>query len=150
MFVVTTVGRLALRRAMLSERCAGMPLFPKRTGYLDGLERLGVPIVLMGQSHKTGLAQPFLLRTARARARKAARAASLPDRLTLAACRHGGLTELGDAELTEQGVLALSGHRTPEAARLYVKRTEAQRAAAARKRRAWIEVSGEEREQHKS
>ena len=43
--------------------------------------------------------------------------------LTLAACRHGGLTELGDAELTEQGVMALSGHRTPEAARLYVKRT---------------------------
>src|SRR5262245_29259492 len=41
-------------------------------------------------------------------------------------------TELGDAELTEQGVMALSDHRTPEAARLYVKRTETQRASAAR------------------
>ncbi len=49
------------------------------------------------------------------------------------------MTELGDAELTEQAVMALSGHRTPEAARLYMKRTEAQRIAAARKRRAWIE-----------
>jgi hypothetical protein len=29
----------------------------------------------------------------------------LPDDLTLAACRHGGITELGDAELTEQGVM---------------------------------------------
>lgn len=72
--------------------------------------------------------------------RDAARAAKLPDHLTLAACRHGGLTELGDAELTEQGVMALSGHRTPEVARLYVKRTETQRASAARKRRAWVEV----------
>jgi len=37
------------------------------------------------------------------------------------------LTELGDAELTEQGVMALSGHRTPEAARLYVKDRDAAR-----------------------
>ena len=65
--------------------------------------------------------------------------AGLGDPVTLAACRHGGLTELGDAELTEQGVMALSGHRTPDAVRLYVKRTEAQRAAGARRRRAWIE-----------
>jgi hypothetical protein len=34
------------------------------------------------------------------------------------ACRHGGMTELGDADMTEQNVMALSGHRTPEAARL--------------------------------
>lgn len=44
-----------------------------------------------------------------------------------------------DADLTEQGVMALSGHRTPEAARLYVKRTETQRVTAARKRRVWVE-----------
>jgi hypothetical protein len=31
-----------------------------------------------------------------------------------------------DAELPEQGVMALSGHRTPQAARLYVKRTDAE------------------------
>ena len=42
------------------------------------------------------------------------------------------------AELTEQGVMSLSGHRSPEAARGYVKKTEAQRLAAARKRRAWV------------
>jgi hypothetical protein len=49
------------------------------------------------------------------------------------------MTELGDAEMTEQQVMALSGHRTSEAARLYVKRTEAQRVIAARRRRAWVE-----------
>ncbi len=32
--------------------------------------------------------------------------------------------------------MASSGHATPEAARLYIKRTEAQRLAAARKRKA--------------
>ena len=56
----------------------------------------------------------------------------------MTACRHGGMTELGDAELTEQGVMSLSGHRSPDAARGYVKKTEAQRLAAARKRRAWV------------
>ena len=48
------------------------------------------------------------------------------------------MTELGDAELTEQGVMSLSGHRSPEAARGYVKKTDTQRLAAARKRRACV------------
>ena len=34
----------------------------------------------------------------------------------MTACRHGGMTELGDAEMKEQQVMALSGHKTPEAA----------------------------------
>src|SRR5262249_24561231 len=52
--------------------------------------------------------------------------------------RHGQMTELGDAELTEQGIMSLLGHRTRDAARGYVKLTEHQRLAAARKRRAWV------------
>jgi hypothetical protein len=115
-------------------------LFPELTAYLDSLERLGVPVVLLKpQRKKSTPARPFKLRDARARVRRAAVKAKLSSHVTLAACRHGGLTELGDAELTEQGVMALSGHRTPEAARLYIKRTETQRVTAARKRRAWIE-----------
>ncbi len=51
------------------------------------------------------------------------------------------MTELGDAEITEQGVMSLSGHKTPEAARGYVKRTELQREIAARKRRAFVEAN---------
>ena len=57
------------------------------------------------------------MRDARARVRKAASDEKLAADLTLAACRHGGLTELGNAELTEQGVMALNGHKTPQAAR---------------------------------
>jgi hypothetical protein len=99
------------------------PLFPELTAYLDSLEHLGVPMVLMRPKRKDAPARQFLLRTARNLVRAAARKAALSEDLTLAACRHGGLTELGDAELTEQCVMALSGHRKPEAARLYVKRT---------------------------
>ncbi|HEY5831136.1 MAG TPA: hypothetical protein VIV01_22480, partial [Hyphomicrobiaceae bacterium] len=46
----------------------------------------------------------------------------------------------GNAALTEAQTMALSGHKTPEAARLYVKRTDAQRVTAARRRRAWVET----------
>jgi len=120
------------------------PLFLELTTYLDTLPRLGVPIVLMRPKRKSQSAaqppRPFKLRDARARVRKAATKAGLPADLTLAACRHGGMTELGDAEITEQGVMALSGHRTPEASRLYVRCTEAPRLAAARRRRAYIET----------
>lgn len=98
---------------------------------------------------KGAIARPFLLREARRRVRKAALDAGLPADLTLAACRHGGLTELGDAELTEQGVMALSGHRDARSARLYVKRTETQRLAAAMKRRSWVDA-GAETEQKES
>lgn len=112
-------------------------LFPDLTQYLDGLEPLGVPVVLMQPKAKDAPAKPFKLREARKRVRRAGGG------ITLAACRHGGLTELGDAELTEQGVMALSGHRDARSARLYVKRTEHQRIAAARKRRAWVDLLAE-------
>jgi hypothetical protein len=36
--------------------------------------------------------------------------------------------------------MALSGHQTPEAARLYMKRTDMQREAALLKRRAWVQA----------
>jgi hypothetical protein len=58
------------------------------------------------------------------------------------------MTELGDAELSEQNVMALSGHKTPDAARLYLKRTEKQRAIGARRRRVFLEF--EERSEDKT
>lgn len=114
------------------------PLFPELMSYLDGLQHIAEAIAVV-RSEKNP--EPRLVDRHRAAdfVRDARKAAKLGNHVTLAACRHGGLTELGDAELTEQGVMALSGHRTPDAARLYVKRTEAQRAVGARKRRAWIE-----------
>jgi len=118
------------------------PFFSELTTYLDGLKRLGTPIVLMvpGRNRKGRdcNSRPFLMREARKRVRKAADVAGLPSWLTLDACRHGGMTELADSDLTEEQEMSLSGHTTPDAKRRYVKRTDAQRMIAARKRRAWV------------
>jgi hypothetical protein len=64
--------------------------------------------------------------------------AVLPEHITLESCRHDGMTELGDAGLTEQQVMSLSGHATPAAARVCVKRTKQQRRVGAKMRRASI------------
>lgn len=71
--------------------------------------------------------------------REARRAAGLPEHVTLDSCRHDGMTEIGDGELSETDEMSLSGHKTPDAKRRYIKRTEARRLRAARRRRAWVE-----------
>lgn len=114
-------------------------LYPELEDYFAGLSRLGLPIVLT--SGERGPARPYSKVYAQRRVREARGAAKLGSHVTLDACRHGGMTELGDAELTEQGVMTLSGHKTPQAARLYVKRTEKQRITAARKRREWVDAN---------
>ncbi len=121
----------------------GGPLYPETDAYLATLPRLGIPIVLhvARKGAKKGQAAPYGFFRARAIVRHARRAAGLPEHVTLDACRHGGMTELGDAGLTESEEMASSGHTTPEAKRRYVKRTEAQRLAAARKRRNWLTSS---------
>lgn len=115
---------------------AGERFYPELESRLGELERLAIPIVVT--SGAKGASRPYSFSYAKRIVREARRAAGLPEHVTMTACRHGGMTELGDAELTEQGVMSLSGHRTPDAARGYIKKTDAQRLAAARKRRAWV------------
>ena len=110
--------------------------YPETEARLADLERLSIPIVTTPGAK--GVTRPYSFSYAKRIVREARRHAGLPEHVTMTACRHGGMTELGDAELTEQGVMSLSGHRSPEAARGYVKRTDVQRLAAARKRRAWV------------
>ncbi len=112
-------------------------LYPEIENYLAALKKLGVPIVLTPGTR--GEVRPYSFSYARRLVREARLKARLPAHATLTACRHGGMTELGDAQITEQGIMALSAHSTPDAARGYVKKTERQRLAAARKRRAWVE-----------
>ena len=117
----------------------GRRLYPELEEFLEDLPRLGVPIVVTAGSR--GPSRPYALVYAQRRVREARVCARLGVHVTLDACRHGGMTELGDAELAEQGVMALSGHKTPQAARLYMKRTERQRLSAAEKRRTWVEAN---------
>jgi hypothetical protein len=60
----------------------------------------------------------------------------LPAHFTLDACRHGGMTELEEAALTEGQGRALSGHKTAQAYRGYAKDTFDRALAATRKRHA--------------
>ena len=60
----------------------------------------------------------------------------LPSTFTLDACRHGGMTELEDAELTDGQGRALSAHKTKQAYAGYAKRTMERALPATRKRHA--------------
>lgn len=57
---------------------------------------------------------------------------------TLDACRHGGMTELEETELTDGQGRALSGHKTAQAYRGYAKETMQRALAATRKRHAHL------------
>jgi hypothetical protein len=58
----------------------------------------------------------------------------LPSIFTLDACRHGGMTELEVAELTDGQGRALSGHKTVQAYAGYAKQTLERALPATRKR----------------
>ena len=66
--------------------------------------------------------------------RKLRQQIGLPPTFTLDACRHGGMTELAEAELTDGQDRALSGHRTKRAYEGYTKRTMERALPATRKR----------------
>jgi hypothetical protein len=114
-------------------------LYPEIEAYLSELPRLGLPIVLT--AGRRGPPRPYSAEYAQRKVREARAHAGLRADVTLDACRHGGLTELGDAGATEFEGMAASMHKTPQALRLYVKRSETQRVSAARKRRRLIEGS---------
>ncbi len=60
----------------------------------------------------------------------------VPSYFTLDACRHGGMTELEEAALTEGQGRALSGHKTAQAYRGYAKETFDRALSPTRKRHA--------------
>ena len=110
----------------------GFALFSDLEAFLSDLPRLGLPIVL--PAARRGPARPYRAEYAQRKVREARKRAGLGNHVTLDTCRHGGLTELGNAGLTESEIMALSMHKTPNAARGYVKRTDEQRAHGLQKR----------------
>ena len=62
------------------------------------------------------------------------RTAGIRDELTFQSFRHGGMTEGGDAELTDRELLAQSRHTSTKVLPLYTKKTMRQVASGARKR----------------
>jgi hypothetical protein len=101
---------------------------------LAHLPRRGVPMIL--RQVKQGITKPFsfsgmqkIVHTMRDRI-------NLPSTFTLDACRHGGMTELEEAELTDGQGRALSAHKSQQAYEGYAKRTMERALSATRKRHA--------------
>ena len=101
---------------------------------LARLPRLGLPMILRAVSEDVSKPYSFsgmqkIVHTLRDKLK-------LPSTFTLDACRHGGMTELEEAALTDGQGRALSGHKTAQAYRGYAKETLDRALSATRKRHA--------------
>lgn len=112
----------------------GTQFYADAEAVLAHLDRRGVPMIL--RPPVGGLAQPYNVFGMARQIRRLRKILGLPDTFTLDACRHGGMTELEEAELTTGQGRALSGHRTDRAYEGYAKTTLDRALAATRKRHA--------------
>jgi hypothetical protein len=101
---------------------------------LAKLTRRGIPMIL--REVEDGISKPYSFSGMQKIVQRMRKEIGLPKEFTLDACRHGGMTELEEAELTEGQGRALSAHRTKESYAGYAKRTEARMLSATRKRHA--------------
>ncbi len=101
---------------------------------LARLPRRGVPMIL--REVHDGIAKPFSFSGMQKIVHTMRDKIGLPSTFTLDACRHGGMTELEEAELTDGQGRALSAHRSQQAYEGYAKRTMGRALSATRKRHA--------------
>ena len=103
---------------------------------LSKLPRRGVPIILREIKTLNGAPyKPFSYSGFEKIVQQMRKATGgLPTYFTLDACRHGGMTELKEAALTEGQGRALSGHKTAQTYRGYAKETFDGALSATRKR----------------
>jgi len=78
-------------------------------------------------------------------ARRIREHASLPDTVSFASFRKGGMTEMGEAGLTDQQIVGLSGHKTRQMVSVYSKVTAPLRIGAAAQRLAHRRKTGTDR-----
>jgi hypothetical protein len=101
---------------------------------LSQLPRRGVPMILRQVSE--GITKPFSFSGMQKIVHTMRDKLGLPATFTLDACRHGGMTELEEAELTDGQGRALSAHKSQQAYEGYAKRTMERALSATRKRHA--------------
>jgi hypothetical protein len=106
--------------------------YPEAEAVLKCLPRRGIPMIL--KLRRDGTAEPYTSMTMAKVVVKIRDAVGLPG-FTIDACRHGGMTELEEAELTDGQGRALSAHRS-KAYEGYAKRTMERALAATMKRHA--------------
>lgn len=107
---------------------------PDAEAVLAQLPRRGVAMIL--KQRRDGTAEPYKPNHMTKLVRRLADRFGLPS-FTLDAARHGGMTELEEAELTTGQGRALSGHKTDRAYGGYAKHTLPRALAATRRRHAY-------------
>lgn len=119
-------------------------LFPGLVERLERTARTGTVIIMRDYTGRTGgVHKPYDEHLFRKHFRQVRKAAGLPESFTMMSCRHGGLTELGDAEGTDQEMMAAGGHKTRNMLTVYARPTRKQALNAARKRRALRTEAGQ-------
>jgi hypothetical protein len=113
----------------------GTHFYEEAEAILAKVTRRGPPMIL--QAERNGTVAPFKPNWMAKLARRLADDFGLPSTFTLDACRHGGMTELEEAELTTGQGRALSGHRTDRAYSRLCQITPERALAATRKRHAY-------------
>ena len=98
------------------------------------LPRRGVPMIL--REFRKGMSKPYSFSGMQKIVHTMRDKLKLPSTFTLDACRHGGMTELEEAELTDGQGRALSAHKSQQSYEGYAKRTMERALSATRKRHA--------------
>ena len=103
---------------------------------LAELPRRGIPMILRQMKNDSG--KPYSFSGMQKIVHQMRDKIGLPSTFTLDACRHGGMTELEEAELTDGQGRALSAHKSQQSYEGYAKRTMKRALAATRKRHAHL------------
>jgi hypothetical protein len=119
----------------------GVKFYAEAEEVLSHIPRRGVPMILREpRKFKDGSdrepAKLFARPTMQHIVQRLRKEIGLPPYFTLDACRHGGMTELEEAELTDGQGRALSTHRTQQSYEGYAKRTAKRMLSATKKRHA--------------
>jgi hypothetical protein len=113
----------AARRSPLEEKLPDgtvIKFYEDAEAVLSHLKKRGTPMILREiDEHKF---KPFSFSGMQKIVQRMRGELALPTYFTLDACRHGGLTELEEAELTDGQGRALPAHRTQESYEGYAKR----------------------------
>jgi hypothetical protein len=125
----------------LEETIGGMTtkFYEDAEAVLAQLPRRGIPMILReipaphDQKEQKTIHKPFSFSGFQKIVQRLGAQIGLPSTFTLDACRHGGMTELEEAELTDGQGRALSAHKS-RAYEGYAKRTMQRALAATRKR----------------
>jgi hypothetical protein len=124
---------------------SGQPLFPELMTRMDALKRdrigAGLFFVRDWVDRRAKAPLPWMapsrdLTFVRQKTKKVIVRAGLRSVLTFTSFRHGGLTELGDSDLTDTQIRALSRQKSSKVLPRYIKRTQRQIIDGTRKRRA--------------